>query len=83
MKVSAAVVITPGETPHRQIWRQSETLPPGSSLFINANSIPPLDTGDYGWVRNDLDYHVVCDGHLVEVWQRYFLLAGGDLGGNK
>ena len=81
--VSAVVEINSKETPHRQIWRASETLPAGSSLFIVANSLPPLDTGDYLWFREDLHYQVVCDPSNVEPWVDYFHAAGGDQGGNK
>ena len=81
--VSAVVEINSKETPHRQIWRASETLPAGSSLFIIANSSVPLDTGDHQWFRDDLHYQLVCDPDKVEPWTDYFQAAGGDQGGHK
>ena len=81
--VSAVVEIKPKESPHRQIWRASENLPAGSSLFVIANSVIPFDTGDYLWFRQDLNYQVVCDPDKVEPWTDYFQAAGGDQGGHK
>ena len=81
--VSAVVEINSKETPHRQIWRASETLPAGSSLFIVANSTVPQDTGDYQWFRDDLHYQLVCDPPFVGSWVDFFQAAGGDQGGRK
>lgn len=81
--VSAVVVIGPHESPHRQIWRASETLPPNSSVLVLAQNALPLDTGDYEWFRDDLKYQVVCAPKDYETWSDYSRNAGGDPGANK
>lgn len=81
--VTAVVEINPKETPHRQIWSASETLPAGSSLLIIANSVTPLETSDTQWFRDDLHYQVVCNPSKVVSWVDYFQAAGGDQGGRK
>jgi len=41
------VALGPHETPHRQIWKATETLASGSSVLVLTNDCLPLDTGDY------------------------------------
>ena len=81
--VSAVVEINSKETPHRQIWRATETLPPGSSVLIVAKDSLPLDTGDYAWFRDDLKYELLCSPKSYEIWADYSRAAGGDLDGDK
>lgn len=59
------------KSPHRQIWEETDSLPAGETVVINAGSVLPLDTGDYLWFRNDLNYVVTGTFLATTLWQAY------------
>ena len=80
---SAIVVINSDESPHRQVWRASETLPPGLTVLVFTKHHLPLNTDDFRWFRNDLNYHVICEPKVVQPWMGYLQFVGGDLDGKQ
>ena len=77
------VALGPHETPHRQIWKATETLPSGSSVLVLTNDCLPLDTGDYAWCRPDVNIQLATPPKHYELWDAYAHIVGGDQGGDK
>ena len=77
------VALGPHETPHRQIWKATETLPSGSSVLVLTNDRLPLVTGDYAWCRPDLNIQLATPPKHYERWDAYAQIVGGDRGGHK
>lgn len=56
--------------PHRQLWAETENLPPGANVRVMVGSVEPLAVGHYPWFRKDLHFQFVLGSiPLLMKWQ--------------
>lgn len=77
--ISVRLTVGP-ESPERQIWKHTDTLPAGTIVRIFAGTVRPLANGDRAWYRSDLHYEIATTGDVnaLNAWRHYLTILGGE-----